>query len=87
MAEEELPERGLSEQGLSERDRAVLDIAGRTWSGPGPRERAIRERLGMSPTAYFQLLNALLDEESALRYAPVTVNRLRASRARRATDR
>jgi hypothetical protein len=40
---------------------AVLEIAARTFTGPGPRERAIRERLGMSPTAYFQLLNALLE--------------------------
>ncbi len=66
------------EAGLSGRDRAVLDIAARTWTGPGPRDRAIRERLGMSPTAYFQLLNALLDDPRALRHAPVTVNRLRA---------
>ncbi|SEN05920.1 Protein of unknown function [Actinacidiphila rubida] len=67
---------------LSERDRAVLDIAGRTWTGPGPRERAIRERLDLSPTAYFQLLNALIDDPRALRHAPVTVNRLRAERDR-----
>lgn len=69
--------------GLSARDAAVLDIAGRSWTGPGPRERAIRERLGISPTAYFQLLNALLDDPRALRHAPVTVNRLRAERERR----
>jgi len=73
--------------GLSERDRAVLDIAGRTWTGPGPRERAIRERLDISPTAYFQLLNALLDDPRALRHAPVTVNRLRAERDRRRAER
>jgi hypothetical protein len=68
--------------GLSERDLAVLDIAGRSWAGPGPRERAIRERLDISPTAYFQLLNALLDDPRALAHAPVTVNRLRAERER-----
>jgi hypothetical protein len=68
--------------GLSARDRAVLDIAGRTFTGPGPRERAIRERLGISPTAYFQLLNALLDDPRALRYAPGAVNRLRRERQR-----
>jgi hypothetical protein len=67
---------------LSERDRAVLDIAGRTFTGPGPRERAIRERLGLSPTAYFQLLNALLDDPRALEYAPGAVNRLRRERER-----
>ncbi|HEY5835484.1 DUF3263 domain-containing protein [Streptomyces sp.] len=73
--------------GLSERDLAVLDIAGRTFSGPGPRERAIRERLGISPTAYFQRLNALLDDPRALRHAPVTVNRLRRERERHRGER
>jgi hypothetical protein len=68
---------------LSARDRAVLDLAGRPWPGPGARDRAVRERLGMSPTAYLQLLNALLDDPLALAYAPVTVNRLRAGREER----
>lgn len=74
---------GTAGGGLSARDVAVLDIAGRSWAGPGPREKAVRERLGISPTAYFQLLNALLDDPRALRHAPVTVNRLRAERERR----
>jgi hypothetical protein len=68
---------------LSARDRAVLDLASRPWPGAGARDRAVRERLGISPTAYLQLLNALLDDPLALAYAPVTVNRLRASREAR----
>jgi hypothetical protein len=31
----------------------------------------------MSPTRYYQLLNALLDDRNAAAYDPVTVNRLR----------
>ncbi|BBA97991.1 hypothetical protein RVR_4003 [Actinacidiphila reveromycinica] len=73
--------------GLSARDLAVLDLAGRTWSGPGPRDRAIRERLGISPTAFFQHLNALLDDPRALRAAPTTVNRWRLTRQRHADNR
>jgi hypothetical protein len=73
--------------GLSERDLAVLDLAARTFSGPGPRERAVRERLGLSPTAYFQLLNALLDDPRALRHDPVTVSRLRRERERGRAER
>lgn len=69
--------------GLDETDRAVLAFAARGWSSPGARERAIRERLGMSPTRYFQLLNALLDDVDALAHDPVTVNRLRAERQSR----
>ncbi|SOD66016.1 Protein of unknown function [Streptomyces zhaozhouensis] len=71
--------------GLGERDRAVLALERRSWPGPGAKERAIRERLGISPTRYYQLLNALLDDPAALAHDPVTVNRLRRRRdARRA---
>jgi uncharacterized protein DUF3263 len=72
---------------LSERDCAVLDLAARSFTGPGPRERAVRERLGLSPTAYFQLLNALLDDPRALRHDPVTVSRLRRERDRARQER
>lgn len=66
--------------GLSERDVAVLALERRGWSGPGTKERAIRESLDMSPTRYYQLLNALLDDPHALAHDPVTVNRLRRRR-------
>ncbi|WP_062217284.1 DUF3263 domain-containing protein [Streptomyces sp. NBRC 109706] len=72
---------------LAERDRAVLAVERDSWPGPGAKERAIRERLGISPTRYYQLLNALLDDPRALAHDPVTINRLRrrrdAKRARR----
>ncbi|MEV4971207.1 DUF3263 domain-containing protein [Streptomyces scopuliridis] len=63
--------------GLSERDRAVLAMERRGWPGPGAKERAIREGLGLSPTRYYQLLGALLDDPLAVEHDPVTVNRLR----------
>ncbi|ARF56902.1 DUF3263 domain-containing protein [Streptomyces gilvosporeus] len=70
---------------LSDRDEAVLAVERRSWPGPGAKERVIRERLGISPTRYYQLLNALLDDPRALAHDPVTVNRLRRIRdARRA---
>jgi hypothetical protein len=72
---------------LSVRDRAVLDLAAKAWPGAGARDRSVRERLGISPTAYLQLLNALLDDPRALAYAPVTVNRLRAGREARRRER
>ncbi|WP_434591369.1 DUF3263 domain-containing protein [Streptomyces sp. A5-4] len=62
---------------LPERDRAVLAVERQSWAGPGSKERAIREQLGISPTRFYQLLNALLDDERALAHDPVTVNRLR----------
>lgn len=69
--------------GLSDRDRAVLAVERQSWTGPGAKERAIRERLGISPTRYYQLLNALLDDRRALEADPVTVNRLRRVREAR----
>ncbi|MFD7648811.1 DUF3263 domain-containing protein [Streptomyces albidoflavus] len=69
--------------GLSAQDRAVLALEARGWQRPGTKERAIREQLGLSPTRYYQLLGALLDDPAALRHDPVTVNRLRERRAAR----
>ncbi|ATL83705.1 DUF3263 domain-containing protein [Streptomyces malaysiensis] len=80
QAEDREPGTGV---GLSERDRDVLAVERRGWPGPGAKERAIRERLGISPTRYYQLLNALLDDPRALEHDPVTVNRLRRIRDER----
>ncbi|KIF69315.1 hypothetical protein HY68_13080 [Streptomyces sp. AcH 505] len=76
-AEPESAERALSDRELSDRDRAVLGMERVGWPGPGAKERAIREQLGLSPTRYYQLLRALLDDPLALAHDPVTVNRLR----------
>ncbi|MFF4186937.1 DUF3263 domain-containing protein [Streptomyces sp. NPDC001691] len=62
---------------LDDRAKAVLRMEGRSWPAPGAKERAVREELGMSPTRYYQLLNALLDDTRAVAHDPVTVNRLR----------
>ncbi|MFJ4920940.1 DUF3263 domain-containing protein [Streptomyces sp. NPDC088725] len=72
---------------LSDRDRAVLAMEAGGWPGPGAKERAIRERLGLSPTRYYQLLNALLDDPAAAEHDPVTVNRLRRLRQARRDQR
>jgi hypothetical protein len=67
----------------------VLLAFERSWQEPGvSKARAIRERLGVSPTRYQQLLNAALDVPEALALDPGLVLRLRrlreARRARRA---
>lgn len=73
--------------GLSGRARAVLALERRNWAGPGAKERAIREELGLAPVRYYQILNALLDDERALAHDPVTVNRLRRVRQARRAER
>ncbi|MGC5263923.1 DUF3263 domain-containing protein [Streptomyces microflavus] len=65
---------------LTEQERSVLEAAQATASmQPGPRERYVREELGLSPTRYFQLLNALLDLPAA-RQANPTLIRILSSR-------
>ncbi|MFI7011505.1 DUF3263 domain-containing protein [Streptomyces sp. NPDC050145] len=72
---------------LGEREKALLAFEGRSWASPGAKERAIREELDLAPVRYYQLLNALIDDERALAYAPVTVNRLRRVRESRRAER
>ncbi|MGI5138983.1 MULTISPECIES: DUF3263 domain-containing protein [unclassified Streptomyces] len=72
---------------LTPREKAILALEGRGFSGPGAKERAIREQLGLAPIRYYQLLNALLDDPRALAHAPVTVNRLRRVRESRRAER
>lgn len=69
--------------GLSERDRAILEFEGSWWTEPGPKEAAIKARLGISASRYRQLLAALIDSEEAASAAPLLVRRLRRERDRR----
>lgn len=68
---------------LSERDRKVLDFEGSWWTFPGPKDRAVRDYLGMSATRYYQALRRLMDDDEAARYAPLVVHRLRRMRRER----
>ncbi|MFI0512480.1 hypothetical protein RKD19_004539 [Streptomyces canus] len=72
---------------LDPRERDILALERRSFAGPGAKERAIREQLGLAPVRYYQLLNALLDDERALAHDPVTVNRLRRVREARRGER
>ncbi|KOG33966.1 DUF3263 domain-containing protein [Streptomyces resistomycificus] len=72
---------------LNRREQEILALERRGFSGPGLKERAIREELGLAPVRYYQLLNALLDDERALAHDPVTVNRLRRVREARRGER
>jgi hypothetical protein len=68
---------------LTDHERELLDFEKQWWRRPGAKEQAIRERFDLSPTRYFQLLNALLDRPAALAYDPALVKRLRRVRASR----
>jgi hypothetical protein len=68
---------------LSEREARILAFERSWWRQPGAKEQAIADTLGLSPTRYYQLLNALIDRPESLQFDPVLVKRLRRQRARR----
>jgi hypothetical protein len=68
---------------LSDREQAILDFERAWWTEPGPKEQAIRERLELSATRYYQVLNELLSSPEAAAYDPLVVRRLRRQRDRR----
>lgn len=68
---------------LSDRDRAILQFEKDWWHFEGAKRAAIREQFHVSPTRYYQLLNALLDDPAALTAEPVVVRRLQRQRQSR----
>lgn len=68
---------------LTPLEREVLELEDLRWRYPGAKDQAIRERLGLTPTAYYQMLNGLLDREAALACRPLLVQRLRRRRGTR----
>ncbi len=68
---------------LSERDQEILGFERQWWKYAGAKEQAIRELFDMSATRYYQVLNALIDDQAALAFDPMLVKRLRRMRASR----
>jgi hypothetical protein len=62
---------------LSEKDIQILDFEAGWWQFPEPKDRAIRDYLGMSSTRYYQALRRLVDDDEAARRYPLVVKRLR----------
>ena len=72
---------------LTERERAILELERSWWTEPGPKEVAITERLELSTSRYYELLNELLDRPEAEAHDPLVVRRLRRMRDRRRRSR
>lgn len=68
---------------LTDRDRAILDFEKNWYRFEGAKQAAIREQFDLSPTRYYQLLNALVDNPEALRAEPVVIRRLQRQRQSR----
>ena len=69
--------------GLSARDAEILDFEGHWWRFSGAKEASIKDKFGMTPAHYHQVLSALLDNPAALAYDPILVKRLRRLRQAR----
>ncbi len=68
---------------LRDRDRAFLDFERGWWLEPSAKGQAIRARLGLSPSRYYQLLSQVIDDPDAAQYDPLVVHRLRRARSER----
>src|ERR1700684_1384346 len=73
---------GLAD-GLTRREHDILAFERQWWKYAGAKEEAIKDLFGMSATAYYRVLNALVDRPEALAADPMLVKRLRRLRARR----
>ena len=74
---------GAGAAGLSRREHDMLAFERQWWRAAGAKETAIRERFGVTPTRYYQVLNALVDRPDALAAEPLLVRRLRRLRSAR----
>lgn len=81
--DERPPPQAEPADGLSEREVDVLAFERQWWRYAGAKEQAIRDRFGVSPTRYYQILNKLIDKQEAMRADPMLVKRLRKVRASR----
>jgi hypothetical protein len=70
-------------EGLSRRDRDVLQFERQWWRYAGAKEQAIKEMFDLSPTRYYQVLNSVIDNPSALAHDALLVRRLRRMRQSR----
>jgi hypothetical protein len=68
---------------LTEHEQAVLDFERSWWTVDGVKEVLIEERLGLTSSRYYQVLNELLDRPDALEHDPMVVRRLRRLRDRK----
>ena len=69
--------------GLSELEIKLLEFERNWWRHAGSKESAIKELFNLTPPAYYQLLNNLIDRQEALMAQPILVKRLRRIRETR----
>jgi hypothetical protein len=76
-----------SAAGLSELEIKMLEFERTWWRHAGAKESSIKELFNLSPPAYYQLLNNLIDRPAALMAEPLLVKRLLRLREQRTSSR
>ena len=76
MAENLAPVNDPPSTGLSEFEIKMLDFERTWWRHAGAKESSIKELFNLTPPAYYQLLNNLIDKPAALMADPILVARL-----------
>ena len=71
---------GLVTPGLTDREKAILTLAGAFYRGEGARESHMWQRFDLSPARFWQSVNRLCDMEAAEVWDAQLVRRLRARR-------
>ena len=61
---------------LDDRAQRVLEFERQWWGHSGAKEQRIRVEFGWTAARYYQVLNAVIDTDVAVRYDPVLVGRL-----------
>lgn len=69
--------------GLTRREKDILQFERQWWQYAGAKEQAVKDMFGLSPTRYYQVLNAVIDNPAALAHDPLLVRRLRRMRKSR----
>lgn len=65
---------------------SLLDFERHIWGRPARKDDAIRSRFGVSPAAYYLQLSRLIEQDEAMAYDPLLVQRLRRRIAQRWGD-
>ena len=87
MSEFSMPLNDASSSGLSELEIKMLEFERTWWRHAGAKESSIKELFNLTPPAYYQMLNNLIDREDALLAEPILVKRLRRLRESRTAAR
>ncbi|MCI5825557.1 MAG: DUF3263 domain-containing protein [Arcanobacterium sp.] len=80
-------DREKANEELSELEQAVLRVEREWWRIAATREAAIKKATGLTPSRYYVLLSALLEQPRFWRADPVLVDRLRHLRDRKFDER